>query len=70
MNPRILAAIAAFLSVVFKAHLTVAAAGLVVTVSVPWFLLLAAAAVTAVLAWMVFRRARGFRSSPYPRFAS
>jgi hypothetical protein len=69
VNPRILAAVATVLSVIFKTHLSIAAAGLVVTVSVPWFLLLALAAASAVLAWMVFRRARGFRSSPYPRTA-
>jgi len=69
MNPRILAAIAAFLSVIFKAHLSIATAGLVVTVSVPWFLLLALAAVSALLAWRIIRSARRFKSSPYPRTA-
>ena len=70
MNARIIAAIAAFLSVIFKAHLSIATAGLVVTVSVPWFLLAALAAVSALLAWRVIHSIRRFKSSPYPRFAS
>jgi hypothetical protein len=67
VNPRVLAAIATVLSVIFKAHLTIAAVGLVVTVSLPWLFLVAAALVSAVLFWLAFRSARGFRSSPYPR---
>jgi hypothetical protein len=66
-SPRILAGIAAVMSVILKTHLSIAAAGLVISVSLPWAFLVAAAALSAVLLWLVLRSARGFRSSPYPR---
>ena len=67
MNNRILAAIVAFLAVILKAHLTIAAAGLVISVSLPLAFIVVTAATSAVLLWLVLRSARGFRSSPYPR---
>jgi hypothetical protein len=66
-SPRILAAIATVLSVILKIHLPIAAAGLVFSVSLPLAFLVTAAAVSAVLFWLVLRSAVGFRSSPYPR---
>jgi len=67
MSPRVLAALATVLSVIFKAHLTIAAAGLVVTVSLPWFILTAVFLASAFVLWFVVREVRGFRSSPFPR---
>ena len=69
MMPRILAALAVFLSAVTHMHLTVNAGIATVTVSVPWFILGALIAACAFVAFMIVRsmRARGFRSSPYPR---
>jgi uncharacterized membrane protein YjgN (DUF898 family) len=61
-----LAAIATVLSVLTKPTLHVNAAGLSVSVYVPWVLLALAVSFLAVLAWIIARHAR-FRSSPYPR---
>ena len=65
MNPRY--ALLAIIPVLLHLHLSVAVAGTVVTVSVPWLLILALVAAVAVLAWLTVRQLRGFRSSPYPR---
>jgi lysylphosphatidylglycerol synthetase-like protein (DUF2156 family) len=70
MNPRALAAIGTVLSVVLKAHLSVAAAGLVISVSLPWFILIALVLASAAVLWLIVRSARGFRSSPFPRAVS
>ena len=70
MNPRILAAIATVFSVILKTHLTVTAAGLTVSISLPWLILAALVLAIAVLTWMIWRRTRGFRSSPYLRTVS
>ena len=67
MNPRILAAIATVLSMVTKAHLTVTAIGLTVSLSIPWLLVAAMVVMAGVLALLIVRAARGFRSSPYLR---
>jgi len=53
--------------VILKAHLTVGAAGMVVSVSLPWFILTALFAASAAGLWFVFREVRGSRSSPIPR---
>ena len=66
MNPKTLAALA-IIPVLIHLHLSVAVAGTVVTVSVPWVLIAALAAAATVLAWLIVRNLRGFRSSPYPR---
>ena len=67
MNAWILAAIGTVLSVVLKTHLTIAAAGLVISVSLPLALLIAVFAASVIGLWFVFREVRGSRSSPYPR---
>jgi threonine/homoserine/homoserine lactone efflux protein len=67
VNTPVLTVIGIILSVIFKAHLTIAAVGLAVTVSLPWLFLVALALASAVLFWLALRSARGFRSSPYPR---
>jgi hypothetical protein len=64
---RVYALIATVLAVIFKTHLTIAAAGLVISVSLPLAFIVVSAAATAVLFWLVLRSNRGFRSSPYPR---
>lgn len=69
MSPRIIAAIAAVLSVVTRAHLTVNAAGLTISLSLPVVIVAALATAVAVLAWLTWRQLRGFRSSPYMRTA-
>ena len=65
MNARL--AVLAVIPVLLHLHLSVAVAGTVVTVSVPWLLILALIAAAAGLAWLTARRLRSFRSSPYPR---
>jgi hypothetical protein len=67
MSPRIIAAIAAVLSVVTRAHLTVNAAGLMISLSLPAVIVAALVTAIAVLALLIVRQLRGFRSSPYPR---
>lgn len=67
VSPRIIAAIAAVLSVVTRAHLTVNAAGLTISLSLPVALVAALITAIAVLALLIFRQLRGFRSSPYMR---
>jgi ABC-type nickel/cobalt efflux system permease component RcnA len=67
MIPRLLAALAALLSVLTHAHLTVTVIGLTLTVAVPWVLSVAFLLVLAGMVWIVWRNVRGFRSSPYPR---
>jgi uncharacterized protein (DUF2062 family) len=64
---RVYALIATVLAVIFKTHLTIAAAGLVISVSLPLAFIVVSAAATAVVLWLVLRSNRGFRSSPYPR---
>jgi hypothetical protein len=63
----IITAAAAVLAVLTKAHLAVTAAGLTVSISVPWLILAVLVAAIAVLAVVVARSLRTFRSSPYPR---
>ena len=55
MMPRILAALAVFLSAVTHMHLTVNAGIATVTVSVPWFILGALIAACAFVAFMIVR---------------
>jgi len=66
MNPKAIAAIAV-IPVLLHLHLSVAVAGTVVTVSVPWVLVAGLFLAVAVLTWLVVRHLRTFRSSPYPR---
>jgi hypothetical protein len=65
VNPRL--AVLAVIPVLLHLHLSVAVAGTVVTVSVPWLLILALIFAAVLLAWLTARNLRGFRSSPYPR---
>jgi ABC-type nickel/cobalt efflux system permease component RcnA len=67
MIPRLLAALAALLSVLTRAHLTLTVIGITFTVSVPWVLSAAFLLVLAGMAWIIWRNVRGFRSSPYVR---
>lgn len=62
-----LAAAGAALTVLLHLHLTVAAAGATVTVSLPWVVIAALITAIAVLAWLIVRQVRGFKSSPWPR---
>lgn len=67
MKPQFPAVFGAVLPVLLHLHLTVAAAGVAISVSLPWFIPAALAAAVVVLAWLCWRNLRGFRSSPYPR---
>jgi hypothetical protein len=67
MIPRALAALAALLSVLTRAHLTLTVLGFTVTLSVPWVLSAAALLVLAGMVWIIYRNVCGFRSSPFPR---
>ena len=67
MIPRLLAALAAVLSVLTHAHLTLTVIGLTITVAIPWALTAAFLLVLAGMAWIIWRNVHGFRSSPYPR---
>ena len=67
MIPRLLAALAAVLSVLTHAHLTLTVIGLTITVAIPWALTAAFLLVLAGMVWIIWRNVHGFRSSPYPR---
>lgn len=67
MIPRLLAALAALLSVLTHAHLTLTVIGLTVTVAIPWAITAAFLLVLAGMVWIIWRNVHGFRSSPYPR---
>jgi hypothetical protein len=67
MIPRALAALAALLSVLTKAHLSLTILHLTVTVSIPWALSAIFVTVLAVMLWIIWRNVRGFKSSPRPR---
>ena len=67
MNPRALAALITGLLYMLHAHLTVTAAGVTVSVFLPWVIVAALAVAVVVLLWLCVRSLRGFRSSPHPR---
>ena len=67
MIPRALVVLAAVLSVLTHAHLTLTVIGLTVTVAIPWALTAGAVIVLAGMVWIIWRNVHGFRSSPYPR---
>lgn len=65
MNPRL--AVIVVLPVLLRLHLRVTAAGTTVAVSLPWVIPVLLAAAIVVLAVLIWRHLRGFRSSPYLR---
>lgn len=68
MNARL--AVIVVLPVLLRLHLSVTAAGTTVAVSLPWVIPVALAAAIVVLAVLIARHLRGFRSSPYLRTVS
>jgi hypothetical protein len=55
VNPYLAAAIASVIAVLLKLHLAVTAVGVLVVVSVPWAILVAAVAGSAVLFGLILR---------------
>jgi hypothetical protein len=69
MSPRGLAALITGLLYLLKAHLSITAGGVTVSLFLPWVIVAALAAFAVILLWLCVRSLRGFRSSPYPRTA-
>jgi membrane protein implicated in regulation of membrane protease activity len=64
MTPRLLAALGVLFTVLTRAHLSVTAAGVTVSVWVPWLLLGAVVLALAVLSVLIWRALSGSRSHP------